>query len=68
MDHDGMKSRKFILAAAAFLIPFGVATAAMFMGSMSADQWIELTKHLGTTVPGLYGLANVGEYFATRDQ
>lgn len=52
-------SRKFLLAAAAFVAGIPLLCA----GLISADQWVTLT----TWIVGLYGLANVSDQAVTKN-
>jgi len=65
-NNNGSKrewGRKAKIAMVTFGAPFVVATAALFFGKMSADQWLSLVQFQAPLILGIYGCANVGASF-----
>lgn len=67
--HDGWRSRTLWLALGSLIVPLAIGTGLLFVDDpaiLSGEQWIGLVEWLVLTVPTTYGLANVGQRFASR--
>lgn len=67
MDFLKTVGRKALLSAFSVAAPFAVASAAMFTGHMSAEQWIAFTQIHIPLVAGLYLGANVTQKIKEKD-
>lgn len=60
---DGFKSRKFIATVVGSVLIEGVASVALFLGMMTADQWIGLNQWFWPATLAIFSSATVVEKF-----